>query len=341
MLTLALDAMGGDFGPTVVLEGAQRALEWAGDSSLNFLIFGDKEKITPFIERYPALQKASTIFHVDLSVSNEMKPALAVRIARRSSMGLAIEAVAKGDAQGVVSAGNTGAYMALSKILLKMVAGIERPAIPASIPNLLGKSLVLDLGANIDCTPKNLVEFACMGSALAHHLFNKENPSIGLLNVGSESLKGNAIVQEAATLLKGFPHINFYGFVEGNDILSGKTDVIVTDGFTGNVALKSIEGTVKLLRSFLKEELSRSWKGKLGYKIAQGTFNKLHKKTDPRTYNGAPFLGLKKIAVKSHGGTDALGFFHAIKVAFNLASKDFIGLVEQHLNTVLDNKEKA
>ena len=254
-------------------------------------------------------------------------------------MGMAVDAVAKGQASAVISAGNTGAYMALSKILLKTLDGIDRPAIPAILPTIKGKTVVLDLGANIDCTPENLVQFALMGEAFARQLLDIEHPSVGLLNVGSEELKGNATVQAAAQLLKNFPDLNFQGFVEGDDITSGKTDVVVTDGFSGNIALKSIEGAARLIRHFLKESLSGSLRGKLGYIIAKPAFQQVQVKSDPRMYNGAVFLGLKGIAVKSHGGTDFVGFANAIGVAISMIQHNFIKNVEERLSLLTAKME--
>jgi glycerol-3-phosphate acyltransferase PlsX len=246
-------------------------------------------------------------------------------------MGMAVDAVAKGEACAVVSAGNTGAYMALSKIILKTLNGADRPAIPAILPTVQGRCVVLDVGANIDCTPEILLQFALMGEAFASYLFKIDKPSVGLLNVGSEELKGNAVVQSAYQLLKQIPDLNFHGFVEGDHISAGKTQVIVTDGFSGNIALKTIEGTAHLIRHFLKESLEGSFLGKLGYLIARGAFKRLQKRMDPRLYNGALFLGVQGIAVKSHGGTDAVGFANAIHVAVHMAQQEFIRHVEDRL----------
>ena len=339
VLTLALDAMGGDAGPEMVVKGADLALRQAKGLFLRYLFFGHESSIEMELKKYPSLQKISSIIHSETIITNQTKPAIALRNGRKSNMGMAIDAVAKGQANAVVSAGNTGAYMALSKILLKTIGGIDRPAIPAILPTIKGKTVVLDLGANIDCTPENLVQFALMGEAFARQLLDIERPSVGLLNVGSEELKGNATVQSAAQLLRNFPDLNFKGFVEGDDITSGKTDVVVTDGFSGNIALKSIEGAARLIRHFLKGSLSGSLRGKLGYIIAKPAFDLVQTKSDPRMYNGAVFLGLRGIAVKSHGGTDFIGFANAIGVAISMIQHNFIKDIEERLSMLTSKEE--
>ena len=339
ILTLALDAMGGDAGPEMVVEGASIALSQAKGIALRFQFFGQSSVVNAELAKFPDLFSVSTVFDSETIITNQTKPSLAVRSGRRSNMGMAIDAVARGQAQAVISAGNTGAYMALSKVILKTLDGINRPAIPAILPTVNGKAVVLDLGANIDCTPENLVQFALMGEAFARHLLKIDRPSVGLLNVGSEELKGNATVQAAFQMLKEFPDLNFQGFVEGNDIALGKTDVVVTDGFSGNIALKAIEGTARLIQHFLKEALASSLRGKLGYLIAKPAFKQLQMKGDPRRYNGAVFLGLKGIAVKSHGGTDPLGFSNAIGVAIDMIKHDFIKSVEDRLSLMTAKME--
>lgn len=328
---LSLDAMGGDSAPHIVIEGAVKALTDGADFS--YLVFGDDRRISPLVSNYPQYQHAFKIIHTDEAITNDMKVVAAIRGLPVSSMRLAIEAVAKGEAAAVVSAGNTGAYMALSKLLLKTFKDIDRPALATSIPTLIGQSLVMDFGANVECTPENLVQFAIMGHVFGQRLLKKKKPSIGLLNVGTEDMKGNTIVQEAAQTLRNMPQLNYYGFVE--DITAGITDIVVTDGFTGNVALKTLEGTAKLIQKMLEDSLRQSWRGKLGYLVAKPGFQLLKNRMDPRLYNGALFLGLKGIAVKSHGGMDAVGFANAIRVAASLAADAASGQIAADLEHFL------
>ncbi|MDF3033084.1 MAG: phosphate acyltransferase PlsX [Alphaproteobacteria bacterium] len=330
---LSLDAMGGDSAPRIVIEGAVKAL--ADGANFSYLVFGDKRQIHPLLSAYSRYQQAFTLVHTDEAITNDMKTVVAIRTLKTSSMRLAIEAVVKGEAAAVISAGNTGAYMALSKLLLKTFKGIDRPAIATTLPTLTGRAIVMDLGANVECTSENLVQFAIMGHVFGQRLLGKKKPSVGLLNIGSEDMKGNVIIQEAAQILRAMPHLNFYGFVEGDDITAGVTDIVVTDGFTGNVALKTMEGTARLIRSMLEGSLRQSWRGKLGYLMAKPAFQQLKNRIDPRLYNGALFLGLQGIAVKSHGGTDAIGFANAIRVAVSLATDAASGQIAADLDHFL------
>ncbi|MBL0942507.1 MAG: phosphate acyltransferase PlsX [Alphaproteobacteria bacterium] len=267
---------------------------------------------------------------IDL-IPGDMKPSAALRI-RSSSMRLAIEAVAEGKAEAVVSAGNTGAYMALAKIILKTIPGIDRPAIARPIPTMRGESVMLDLGANIECTADNLAQFALMGTVFARKILNLSSPSVGLLNVGEEHPKGNAIVKETHRFLSENGGLdNFYGFIEGDQILAGVVDVVVTDGFTGNVALKTAEGTYALIKKFLEQGFRGSIPAKIGYLFSRPMLGRIGQKLDPRHYNGAPFLGLTGIAVKSHGGTDAYGFQSALKVAIDMAGNKVTEHIRQEL----------
>lgn len=331
--TLSLDAMGGDLAPHIVIDGAARVL--AEGANFSYLVFGDEREVHPLIAAYPQFRHAFELIHTSEAVTNDMKAAVAVRSLRASSMRLAIEAVAKGKAAAVISAGNTGAYMALSKLILKTFQAIDRPAIATSIPTLTGRALVMDLGANVECAAKNLVQFAIMGHVFGQRLLKKKKPSVGLLNIGAEDVKGNLMVQEAAQILRAMIPINFYGFVEGDDITAGTTDIVVTDGFTGNVALKTLEGSAKLIQKMLEDSLRRSWRGKLGYLMAKPAFQHLKNRIDPRLYNGALFLGLQGIAVKSHGGTDAIGFATAIRVAASLAADAASGKIATDLDRFL------
>lgn len=331
-LRIALDAMGGDQSAPMVVSGAARFLAKIS-KPIHFSFFGDTSIIEKELDQFPALKAVSTVIHSPSIVTNETKPIDAIRMGKRSNMGMAIQSVAQGENQAVVSAGNTGAYMALSKIILKTLPDIDRPAIPAIMPTINGKTLMLDLGANVTCSPHQLLQFALMGEALAHIQLGIDSPSIGILNIGSEALKGNDIVQEAAALISAVPSLNFKGFVEGDDIGLGKTDVVVTDGFTGNVALKSIEGTSRLIKHFMTESFSQNIFTKLAYLIALPAIRALKRKADPRLYNGAVFLGLQHIAIKSHGGTDALGFANAIGVAVSMIEEDLISQLKKRLES--------
>jgi glycerol-3-phosphate acyltransferase PlsX len=286
---------------------------------VRFLFFGDRARITPLLDRLPLLDKVSTVHHAEQEVRADDKPSTALRSGRGSSMRLAIDAVRDGHAAGVVSAGNTGALMAMAKFVLKTMPGIDRPAIASFFPTLRAESVMLDLGANLQCDANNLVEFAVMGNVFARTVLGVLEPTVGLLNVGSEDIKGHEALREAHAVLRdaNMPG-HFYGFVEGDDIAKGTVDVIVTDGFTGNISLKTIEGTVKLYSEFLRQTFSSSLLASLGYLLARPALRTLRARTDPRRYNGAIFLGLNGIAVKSHGGTDAFGFANAIGVAIDM-----------------------
>lgn len=316
-LRIALDAMGGDNAPFSVLKGADFACQKY--KNVNFLLFGDQSKINPILEKLPALQKVSSVIHTDKVVTNEDKPSAAIRQGRDSSMGMAIKAVHDGTADGIVSSGNTGALMAIAKITLRTLPGIDRPAIATAYPTMRGRCIVLDLGANVECDANNLFQFAVMGDAFAHAVLQVERPSIGLLNVGSEEAKGNEVVKAAASMLKeNGLKLNYYGHVEGDDITKGTVDVVVSDGFSGNISLKTAEGTAHMFSHFLKMAFKSSWISKLGYLLARPALKKVFNALDPRQHNGAMFLGLNGIVVKSHGGTDEVGFANAIGVAVEL-----------------------
>ncbi|MDD3370359.1 MAG: phosphate acyltransferase PlsX [Alphaproteobacteria bacterium] len=329
-LVLALDAMGGDDAPGIVIDGAAIARERYPD--LRFIFFGDELKIAALLAERSELKDCSELRHTADVVTADMKPSHALRQGRDSSMRLAINAVKTGEACCVVSAGNTGALMAMAKFVLKTLPGIDRPAIATLIPSQKGETVMLDLGANIECDAENLVQFALMGAIFCRTVLGRKDPSIGLLNIGTEELKGHDEVRIAASILRDRPipgHL--FGFVEGNDITAGTTDVVVTDGFSGNIALKSIEGTAKLISHFLRETIASSLLAKLGYLLALGAFKKLKKRVDPRRYNGAMFLGLQGVCVKSHGGTDAEGFANAIGVARDLVAHGFNKRIAEEL----------
>ncbi|MFI4948681.1 MAG: phosphate acyltransferase PlsX [Alphaproteobacteria bacterium] len=332
-VTLAIDAMGGDRAPAMVLRGADLALE--RHPGAQFLLFGDAHQISPLLARLPRLAAVAALQHTDEAVADDAKPSQALRSGRRSSMRLAIDAVADGRADGVVSAGNTGALMATAKFVLKTLPGIDRPAIATIVPTRRGESVMLDLGANIECDAANLVQFALMGDVFARTVLGLAQPTVGLLNVGSEDLKGNDAVRGASARLRGsMTPIRFYGFIEGDDIAAGTVDVIVTDGFTGNVALKTIEGVAKLFGESLRASFHHSLSARLGYLLARGALKKFATRIDPRRYNGAMFLGLAGIAVKSHGSTDAFGFANAISVAADLKLNGFLQMIVDDLARV-------
>lgn len=339
-LTIALDAMGGDRAPGMVLAGAEIARK--RHPEVSFVLFGDSEQIERRLKKLPRLQAVSTVRHTDDVVTGDMKASVAMRQGRRSSMRLAIDCVNAGDADCVISAGNTGALMAMAKFVFKTLPGIDRPAIASFFPTLRGESVLLDLGANIDCRPEHLVQFALMGTLFAKAVLGLLTPSVGVLNVGSEALKGNDSVKEAYNRLSSMELPGrFHGFVEGNDIPAGTVDVVVTDGFTGNIALKTAEGTAKLSAEWLRRTFRSSLSARIGYLLAYNAFNKLRKRTDPRQYNGAMFLGLRGICVKSHGGTDAKGFANAIGVAIDLVKNGFNEKVKEEVQRFLPKLEPA
>jgi glycerol-3-phosphate acyltransferase PlsX len=321
-VVLALDGMGGDRAPDVVVNGADIARERYPDTT--YLLFGDPARLKPLVDKRKGLAAAVEIVPAVDAVSADDKPSFALRRRRQSSMWLACQAAADGRADSVVSAGNTGALLAISMVAMRMLEGAHRPALASFLPTSRGETVMLDLGANLECDADNLAEFAVMGSVFAQALLGLDAPKVGLLNVGSEELKGHEELRQAAAWLRrdGAP-VNFHGFVEGNDIGAGVVDVVVTDGFTGNVALKAIEGTAKLTFAFVRDAFRTSTFAKIGYLFASGAYIKLSKRVDPRRYNGGVFLGLDGVCVKSHGGTDQLGFAYAIGVARDLVRHEY------------------
>lgn len=332
--------MGGDHAPDIVVKGAALARERLPNAY--FLIYGDEARLKPLVERESILKDCVEIRHTDKAISNEEKPSVALRTGKQSSMRLAIDAVRDGEADCVVSAGNTGALMALAMFSLRTLPGIDRPAISSFFPTMHGESCMLDLGANVECDANNLVQFAVMGEVFARTVLGLEKPTVGLLNIGSEELKGREEIKKAATIIResGLP-IQFAGFIEGDDIAQGKVDVVVTDGFTGNVALKTAEGTSKLISNFIRETFQSSLFAKLGYLLARHAIAKLRLRLDPRRYNGAVFLGLNGICVKSHGGTDAIGFANAIGVAADMAVHGFIAKMRTDFDILPGSDAKA
>jgi len=328
-ITLAIDAMGGDHGPHVTIPAALQAL--ASDADLSIILVG----LTADIESELKAQKASTgsrlrIHHASELVGMDESPQGALKNKKDSSMRVAINLVKTGVANACVSAGNTGALMATARFVLKTLPGIDRPAIAGVFPSRKGKTYILDLGANADCTAEQLMQFAVMGSMLVSCVEHKENPSVGLLNIGSEEIKGNEVVKRTGELLRA-SHLNFYGNVEGNDIFKGTTDVVVCDGFVGNIALKASEGLAQMMGRFLAEEFKRNWLTKLMGLISMPVLKAFKKRLDPRRYNGASFLGLRGIVVKSHGGADSFSFLQAIHTAIEESRSGVLRRITEQL----------
>jgi glycerol-3-phosphate acyltransferase PlsX len=313
--------MGGDAGPAVVVSALQRSI--LRHSRVHFLLHGKEEELHGLLARHPKLKDRVTIQHASERVAMEDKPSHVLRRGRDTSMWHAIQSVKEKKADVAVSAGNTGALMALAMFQLGIIEGISRPAIATVWPTLRGQTIVLDCGANVSATADQLVDFAVMGIAFAHAILGLNRPSVGLLNVGAEEQKGNDAVKGAAHVLRGarLP-MKFHGFVEGDDIAKGTVDVVVTDGFTGNVALKTAEGTARLVAQFLRQSLRRSWLGRAGAVLASGALATLRRRLDPRASGGGVFLGLNGVVVKSHGGTDALGFASALDTAIDMVKAD-------------------
>jgi glycerol-3-phosphate acyltransferase PlsX len=330
---IALDAMGGDIGASVVVPGAAISLTRHPDSE--FLLFGDSAQIEKQLAAYPALKAVSRVIHTDVAIAMHEKPVQALRRTRKkSSMWMAIDAVKRGEADVAVSAGETGALMAMGRICLQMLDGIERPAIAAIWPTMRGDSVILDVGATIGGNAQHLKTLAVMGSAMARVLFDLERPTVGLLNIGVEDMKGGEEIREAAELLRALdsPQMEFIGFVEGNSIGKGAADVIVSEGFSGNIAIKAAEGTARQLSEYLRNAMARTWRSRIGYLFAKNAFKALRDKMDPNKSNGGVFLGLNGIVVKSHGGTDADGFAYAVDVGYEMVRYDLLTKINQTLN---------
>ena len=329
---IALDAMGGDHGASVVIPGAELSLTRHPDMEL--LLIGDEAVLQPLLETHPRVRAASRVIHTDVVVKMDAKPSQALRHGRwKSSMWLAIDAVKKGEADVAVSAGNTGALMAMSKINLRTMPGISRPAIAALWPTARGESIVLDVGASIGADAEHLADLAVMGSAMARVLFDLDRPTVGLLNVGVEEVKGLEAVREAGRLLRerALPHLDYVGFVEGDDIGKGSVDVVVTEGFAGTIALKTAEGTARQIGQYLRSAMSRTWRAKLGYLLARQAFRTLADKMDPRKVNGGVFLGLNGVVIKSHGSTDGEGFAAAVDMGYDMVRYELLAKIGETL----------
>lgn len=330
---IALDAMGGDHGPEVVVPGADIAL--VRHPQVEFRFFGDEAAIAPVLARYPKLAARSKVVHTSVVVKSDDKPSQAVRRGRGSSMWLALEAVQKGEADIIVSGGNTGALMAMAKMVLKPIAAIERPAIAALWPTVISECIVLDVGANIGASARQLCDYALMGGAMSRALYQVEKPSVGLLNVGVEEIKGADEVRQAHAWLKDTKDlpIDYRGFIEGDQIGQGAVDVVVVEGFAGNIALKTAEGTARQIAQYLRAAMSRSLLSRIGAFLARGGFAVLKEKIDPRRANGGTFLGLNGIAIKSHGGTDAVGFASAIDLGYDMADSGLLARLTADLTS--------
>lgn len=330
-LVIALDAMGGDKGPDVVIPGA--ALSLVRHPGIRYRMYGDEARIRLLLAAHEALAVRTDIIHTDVAISMNDKPSQALMRGRwKSSMWLAIEAVARGEAQVAISGGNTGALMAMSKFCLKTLPGIERPALAALWPTVDSECLVLDVGANVGATARQLIEFALMGGAMARVLFDIERPTVGLLNIGVEEVKGLDEIKKAHAWLRGGTlAFEYRGFVEGDRIGHGAADVVVTDGYTGNIALKTAEGTARQIAEYLRAAMNRSPLSQLGGLLAQGAFKILKDKMDPRRLNGGVFLGLNGLVIKSHGGTDVTGYASAVDLGHDLAQAGLIERIRKEL----------
>lgn len=343
-VTISVDAMGGDSGPSVVIPGAALALERFPD--LRFMIYGDEGQVRPILKKHPALMARSKLIHTDVAVRMDDKPSEALRHGRRvSSMWRSLDAVRDGDARFIISAGNTGALMAMARFNLKMMPGLTRPAIAAIWPTMKGESIVLDVGATIGADAEQLVDFAFMGEGMARALFGIERPSVGLLNIGVEEVKGIEEVKRAHQILRDSKvPMDYYGFVEGNDLGQGTVDVVVAEGFSGNIALKTAEGTAKQIAEYLRSAMSRTILAKIGYLLARSAFATLKEKMDPKKVNGGVFLGLNGIVIKSHGGTDAEGIAAGIALGYEMMSNNLLqkiaGDLELHRGTLKANDDQ-
>jgi glycerol-3-phosphate acyltransferase PlsX len=340
-VTIALDAMGGDKGPSVAVPGAALSLVRHPDAA--FILFGNEAAIAAQLAEHPALAAVSRIVHTEIAVAMDAKPSQALRSGRgKSSMWMALDAVKRGEAQAAVSAGNTGALMAMAKFCLQTLPNIDRPAIAAIWPTIESECIVLDVGANVGAEARQLVDCAGMGAALARALFHVDKPSVGLLNIGVEEIKGLDEVKLANEALKkpDLP-IVYHGFVEGDDLGKGTVDVVVCEGFSGNIALKTAEGTAKQIAAYLRMAMSRSLMAKIGALFAQGAFRALKEKMDPRHANGGVFLGLQGIVIKSHGGADAIGFASAVDLGYDMARSGLVHIISKDIERFQDALQQA
>lgn len=325
--------MGGDHGPGIVIPALMTVAIRRPD--IRFVIYGREDAVRPELAKFPKLAAVSEFVHCEIAVRMDDKPSQALRHGRwKSSMWKAVEAVKNGAAQACISAGNTGALMAMSKFCLRTMATIDRPAIAALWPTTRGESVVLDVGATIGADAHQLVDFAILGTGMARSVFGIERPSVGLLNVGVEEIKGQEEVKEAGRMLReaNMASMNYRGFVEGDDIGKGTVDVVVTEGFAGNIALKTAEGTARQIAGYLRAAMSRTLMAKIGYVFAKGAFDRLREKMDVGRSNGGVFLGLNGIVVKSHGGADSDGFAAAIELGYDMVRNNLLDRIEADLD---------
>ena len=330
LIKIAVDAMGGDNSPNKIIEGI--ILNHKLNKDIFYKIFGDQNKINNLINNKISKDYFEIIHTVDVVKSTD-SPLEGAKRGKNTSMWLAVNSVKKKEADIVVSAGNTGALLVISKLNLKMIENIDKPALSALWPNKIGMSVVLDLGANIECSSKNLLDFSIMGASLYTSLYPNEKPNVGLLNIGSEEIKGNEIIKETYQILndKTSANYNFSGYIEGNHLMDGNINVIVSDGFTGNVALKTAEGTANFITGELKKAMTGSLIGKISSLLNISNLNKFKKRLDPRLYNGAIFIGLDTPVVKSHGGTDYVGFSNSLDVCHRIVKGNLIEKIKQNI----------
>tara|TARA_A100001011_G_scaffold198799_1_gene207044 strand:+ start:222 stop:1229 length:1008 start_codon:yes stop_codon:yes gene_type:complete len=331
-IVIAIDAMGGDNSPTKVIEGI--SIHLRNSVNVNYKIFGKEDLINPLLKKYSIPNERFNLIHTDKVVEGEDSALTAAKRGKNTSLWLAVESLKNDEAHAMVSAGNTGALFLISKLNLKMIENIDKPALSALWPSKKGMNVVLDLGANIECNSKNLIDFSIMGSALHKALFDNEKPCVALLNIGSEELKGNAMIKSTYQILseKKYNLFDFKGYIEGNHIMDGDVNVIVADGFTGNIALKTAEGTSNFIISELKQALSSTIIGKFSSFINYNNLKKFKNKLDPRLYNGAILLGLNKPVIKSHGSTDSVGFANSLKVCEQTIKGRLIEQITANIN---------
>ncbi|PPR14896.1 MAG: Phosphate acyltransferase [Alphaproteobacteria bacterium MarineAlpha9_Bin3] len=331
--TIAIDAMGGDNAPKSIIAGL--AISAVRNPGVEYLVYGDKNKLIPLLKNRDSLKNIVKIVHVEDWIRADEKASKSLRRAKTTSMGLAIDAVANGEAGAIVSAGNSGALLAMSIFGLRKLSGISRPALAAVMPTISGEIVALDLGANIDCSSQNLIDFSVMGIVFAKNVLGKLNPRLALLNVGEEENKGSTIIKEASSAMERSNLSKYYvGFVEGDKIITGNFDIVVCDGFSGNIMLKTAEGTAKLCSEYLKQIFNSSFLGKISFAIGRSSFLGLRKKLDPRKHNGAVLLGLNGIVVKSHGGADSISFAHAVDLATEMSIGNYNDLIKKELNNL-------